>query len=32
MAFKGQGHGFKGEQRQKAMNAMWKFFEKHLKP
>ena len=32
IVFEGQGHGFRGEHQQKAMNAMWEFFEKHLKP
>lgn len=32
MIFKGQGHGFGGEHQKKAANAMWEFFEKHLKP
>jgi len=31
MLFQGQGHGFKGEHQQKAMDAMWDFFDKHLK-
>ena len=30
--FQGQGHGFKGEDRQKAAAAMWAFFEEHLRP
>lgn len=32
MVFEGQGHGFGGEHQQKAMNAMWEFFDQHLKP
>ncbi len=32
MVFAGQGHGFGGEDQQKAMNAMWVFFDEHLKP
>jgi acetyl esterase/lipase len=32
MIFKGQGHGFAGEHRMKATQAMWDFFEMHLKP
>jgi len=33
MIFKGQGHGFGGEYHQeKSMDAMWDFFEQHLKP
>ncbi|NQT15360.1 MAG: alpha/beta hydrolase [Planctomycetes bacterium] len=32
MVFEGQGHGFRGEYQQKAMNAMWEFFDQHLKP
>ena len=32
MMFEGQGHGFGGEHQQKAMNAMWTFFDQHLKP
>jgi len=31
MIFEGQGHGFKGEHQQKAMDAMWDFFDQHLK-
>lgn len=31
MVFEGQGHGFRGEAQQKAMNAMWEFFDRHLK-
>jgi acetyl esterase/lipase len=27
----GQGHGFRGEAQEKAMNAMWEFFDQHLK-
>ena len=30
--FKGQGHGFRGEYRTKEHEAMWAFFDKHLKP
>jgi acetyl esterase/lipase len=30
--FKGQGHGFGGEYRIKELDAMWAFFEEHLKP
>lgn len=29
--FEGQGHGFDGEHQQKAMEAMWRFFDQHLK-
>ena len=32
IVFEGQGHGFRGEYQQKAMNAMWAFFDQHLKP
>ena len=32
IVFEGQGHGFRGEYQQKAMNAMWAFFDRHLKP
>ena len=32
MVFEGQGHGFRGEHQQEAMNAMWAFFDQHLKP
>jgi dipeptidyl aminopeptidase/acylaminoacyl peptidase len=32
MVFEGQGHGFRGEQQQRSMNAMWAFFAQHLKP
>lgn len=32
MVFKNQGHGFGAEIQQKAMQAMWEFFGKHLKP
>ncbi|MCA9074036.1 MAG: alpha/beta hydrolase [Planctomycetaceae bacterium] len=32
MVFEGQGHGFVGEHRQKERDAMWEFFERHLKP
>ncbi|WP_153557436.1 alpha/beta hydrolase [Roseimaritima sediminicola] len=28
----GQGHGFGGEHQQRAMQAMWDFFEEHLQP
>jgi len=27
----GQGHGFQGEGQKKSMEAMWSFFDKHLK-
>ena len=30
--FKGQGHGFAGEYKIKEHDAMWAFFDKHLKP
>ena len=30
--FKGQGHGFGGEYRTKELDAMWAFFDEHLKP
>ncbi len=29
--FKGQGHGFAGKSNEEAMNAMWDFFDLHLK-
>lgn len=32
MVFTGQGHGFRGEHQHKATDAMWKFFDQHLKP
>ena len=32
MVFKGQGHGFGGEDAKKAAEATWEFFDKHLKP
>ena len=32
VVLKNQGHGFRGDAQQKAMQAMWDFFEKHLKP
>ncbi len=32
IVFEGQGHGFRGEYQQKAMDAMWAFFDEHLKP
>ena len=32
MVFEGQGHGFRGEHQQKAINATWAFFDQHLKP
>ena len=32
MVFAGQGHGFRDADRQKAMDAMWTFFDEHLKP
>jgi len=32
MVFEGQGHGFRGEHQQKAKNATWAFFDRHLKP
>ena len=28
----GQGHGFQGEHQRQAMDAMWTFFDQHLKP
>ena len=31
MIFEGQGHGFEKEHQQKAMDAMWDFFDQHLK-
>jgi acetyl esterase/lipase len=31
MVFEGQRHGFRAEHQQKAMNAMWAFFDQHLK-
>jgi acetyl esterase/lipase len=31
MIFKGQGHGFEKEHQRKAMDAMWDFFDRHLK-
>ena len=30
MIFEGQGHGFEKEHQQKAMDAMWDFFDQHL--
>jgi len=32
LVMEGQGHGFQGEHKQRADDAMWDFFEKHLKP
>jgi len=32
VAFHGQGHGFRGDAHERAMLAMWSFFDKHLKP
>jgi acetyl esterase/lipase len=32
LVFKGQGHGFGGQYQRQADEAMWDFFEKHLKP
>lgn len=32
MVMPGQGHDFVGEDQQKAMRAMWAFFDRHLKP
>ena len=32
IVFEGQGHGFTGEAKQQADEAMWRFFEEHLKP
>lgn len=32
IVLKGQGHGFGGAHQQRAMKAMWDFFDKHLKP
>ena len=32
MVFKGQGHGFNGEDGKKAADATWEFFDRHLKP
>lgn len=32
LLLKGQGHGFQGPAKQKATDALWDFFEKHLKP
>ncbi len=29
--YKGQGHGFGGEDAKKAADATWKFFDRHLK-
>jgi acetyl esterase/lipase len=31
MVLDGQGHGFSGEHQEKAMKAMWDFFDQHLK-
>ena len=31
MVFEAQGHGFQGEFQQKSINAMWTFFDQHLK-
>jgi dipeptidyl aminopeptidase/acylaminoacyl peptidase len=28
----GQGHGFRGQAQQRAAEAKWRFFKKHLKP
>jgi len=32
MVLPGQGHDFVGEDQQKALRAMWAFFDRHLKP
>lgn len=32
LVFQGQGHGFTGPAGQKAADATWEFFDKHLKP
>lgn len=32
LILKGQGHGFSGEAREQSFEALWVFFEKHLKP
>lgn len=32
VVYEDQGHGFRGADRQRAVNEMWSFFEKHLKP
>ncbi|MGV3483600.1 MAG: prolyl oligopeptidase family serine peptidase, partial [Planctomycetaceae bacterium] len=32
LVFKGQGHGFQGAAQQQAADAMWNFFDQHLKP
>ena len=32
IVFKGQGHGFGGEDGKKAADATWEFFDRHLKP
>jgi acetyl esterase/lipase len=32
IVFKGQGHGFGGEDGKQAADATWKFFDQHLKP
>lgn len=32
MVIQGAGHGFRGEHRRRAEQAMWDFFEKHLHP
>lgn len=32
LILEGQGHGFGGDAQKQAMDALWDFFEKHLKP
>lgn len=32
LLLKGQGHGFGGDAKQKSVEALWDFFEKHLQP
>jgi len=32
MVFQGAGHGFPGDQGRKSVDAMWDFFDRHLKP
>ncbi|MCH5377998.1 MAG: alpha/beta hydrolase [Planctomycetes bacterium] len=32
LILEGQGHGFGGEAQKQAMNALWRFFDQHLKP
>lgn len=32
MVFEGQGHGFSGEHAVRSAEALWSFFDQHLKP